>query len=90
VDVLGAEVLGLLLHVLHQLRPIYAVRKAWIILDQRGHRQLAARLMAGDDQRFQIRARGIDRRGISGTTGANDHDIAHQRSLVRIMMEISL
>ena len=47
------------------------------ILDQRGERKLAARFVSGDDQRFQIGARGVDGGGVSGAAGADDDHVMH-------------
>ena len=79
VQVLGAEPLGLLLHVLHQLRALDALGKSGEIFDLGGERKLAARLMSRDHQRFQTGARGIDGCGVSGAAGAEDDDIMHGR-----------
>lgn len=44
------------------LDPVRETRK---IFDQRGHRQLAARFMALNDQRFEIGARRVERGGVA-------------------------
>ena len=85
VQVFGAEILRLLLHVLHQLGAVDALGKPGKILDQGGQRKLAAGFVAADHQRLQIRARGVDGRRISGAAGANDYDIVHQIDLLEIM-----
>ena len=77
VQVFGAEVDGLLLHVLHQVGPVDPFGKAGEVLDQGGHGKLAASLVSGDDQRLQIGARRVNRGGISGTAGAHNNDVSH-------------
>jgi len=76
-DVFGAERLGLLLHVLDQLRPVDAVGKSGEILDHRGDRELAAGLVSDDHQGFEIGSGCVDRGSVAGTAGANDSDVAH-------------
>ena len=78
--IFGAETLRLLAHVLDQLRAQNSFGKAGEILDQRGQRKLAAGLVAFDDQRFQVGARGVEGGGVSGTAGADDDDVAEFRS----------
>ena len=74
VDDLGADMLGLLQHLLHQPRPLDRIGEAGIVLDVGGDHQLAALLQAGDQHRLQHGARGIDRRRIAGRTGADDEN----------------
>ena len=62
-DDLGAEPLGLRAHLGHQLGPHDAVAIARPVLDERGQHQLPAGLEAFDDERLQVRARGVERRG---------------------------
>ena len=57
--ILRAKAFRLLAHVLDQLRPHDPFRKAGEIFDQCSHGKLPARLVAFDDQRFQIGARGV-------------------------------
>src|SRR5207249_9477972 len=45
------------------------------VLDLGGDRQLAARLRARDDQRLELRARGIERRGQARGAGTEDDDV---------------
>ena len=59
-DDLGADMLGLGLHLLHQPGALDDVAEARIIFDIGGGGELAARLDALDDDRAQARARGID------------------------------
>jgi hypothetical protein len=65
----GAEARRLLLHVLDQLRPLDAVGPAGKVLDQRGDGELAAGLVALQNQRFHPGARGVERRRQSGAAG---------------------
>src|SRR5579862_7730890 len=55
--IFGAKALGLLAHILDQLRPHDAFGESWKVLHQCGHRELSAGLMAFDNQWFQISAR---------------------------------
>ena len=81
VDDLGAEALGLLLHLGHEVRAHDALGEAGEVLDVGGVHQLAAGLdRAGDQQRFEVGARGVDGRGVAGGAGADDDDLA-QRNL---------
>ena len=77
VQIFGAEMLGLLLHVLDEIGAVDAFGKAGKVLDERGNRELAAGLMPADNQRLQIRTRRIDGRSVSGAAGANDHNVSH-------------
>ena len=61
----GADMLGLLLHLLHQPGALDDVGEARIILDVGGDGELAAGLDALDQHRLQHRARGIDRGGVA-------------------------
>ncbi|ENN87883.1 hypothetical protein RHSP_48695 [Rhizobium freirei PRF 81] len=72
VDDLGADMLGLLQHLLHQPRPLNGIGKARIVFDIRGNHQLAALFQAGDQNRLQHRASGIDSGRITGWAGADD------------------
>ena len=67
-----ADMFGLCLHLVHEPRTLDRRGKAWIILDIGGDRQLAARLEAGDQNRLQHGARGVDRGGIAGGPRSND------------------
>ena len=86
-DDFGADMLGLLLHLLHQPGPLDDVGEARIVLDVGGDGELAARLHALDQDRIEHGARAIDRRRIAGGAGPDDHElgvgrIAH-RSFIR-------
>ena len=68
----------LLLHVLDQLRTLNALRPARKILDQRRDRKLAARLMPFNHQRFQVGARGVNRRSQPSAAGAKNNGVANR------------
>ena len=72
-----AEALGLLLHVLDQVRAVDAFGKAGKVLDLGGERKLAARFMPDDHQRFQPGAGGINRGRIAGAARANNDYVSH-------------
>src|SRR5215471_2990891 len=72
---LGADMSRLLLHLLHQPRPLDHVGVARIILDIGCDRELPARRDALDEDRLEHSARGIDRSRIAGRTGADDHEL---------------
>ena len=78
--VLGAEPLGLQLHVLDQQRAIDAFGKTGKVLDQSGERQLAARLMTAHNEGLQVRASRVDGGRVSGAAGADDHNVSHERT----------
>src|ERR1700746_1023084 len=84
--VFGAETLRLLAHVFDQLGALDSVGEPGEILDQRGDRELAARLVAFDDKRFEVRARGVQRSRVSRAPGTNDDDVSniHRRRYVRL------
>src|SRR4029077_7599855 len=65
----------LLLHLLHQPRPLDHVGIARIIFDIGRDRKLPARRDALDEDRVEHGARGIDRRRVAGRTGADDHEL---------------
>ena len=62
----GADMLGLLLHLLHQPGPLDDVGEARIILDVGGDGELAAGLVALDQHRLQHGAGGIDGGRVAG------------------------
>ena len=67
----------LLLHVFDQFRPLNPLRPSGKVLHQRGNRKLSSRLVPLQNQRFQSRARRIERRRQSGAAGAKNHGIAY-------------
>ena len=77
VHVFGAEVLRLLLHVLHQVRAVDAFREAGKVLHQGGEGKLPAGFMAAHDQRFQIGARGVNGGGIARAAGTDNDNVSH-------------
>src|ERR1700675_2994717 len=78
--VFGAEALGLLPHVLDQFGALDSIRKAGKVFDQRGDGELAAWLVALDDERLEIGARAIKRRSVPGAARADDDDVADVHS----------
>ena len=71
----GAEPQGLLAHLVHQFRAGDAVAEAGVVLHLGGGHQRAAELGALEHQGRQLRAGRVDRRGISGRTGADDDHV---------------
>ena len=69
---LRADMLGLLLHLLHQPGALDDVGEAGIILDVGGDGELAAGLDALDDDRREAGAGGVDGGGEPGRAGAED------------------
>ena len=74
---LGAEARGLLLHVVDELGALDAVGPAGEVLDKRGDGELAAGLVAFEDERFEVGARGVDGSGQPGAAGAQDDGVAN-------------
>jgi hypothetical protein len=74
-DDLGADVPGLLLHLLHQPGALDRVGESGIVLDVGGDRQLPAGLQALYQNRLQVGARGVDRGGVAGRTGTDDQNL---------------
>jgi len=66
---------SLLLHLLHQPRPLDHIRKARIVFHVGGDGHLAAGLDALDQHGFKHRARRIDRSGIASRAGTDDDDL---------------
>ena len=71
----GADMLGLLLHLLHQPGALDDVGEARIILDVGRDGELAAGLDALDQDRLQHGARRIDRGRIAGRARTDDDDL---------------
>src|SRR6266516_1943277 len=68
-SVFRAETLGLLPHILDELRAHDSLWESREVLDQRSHRELAAGLVALNDKRFQVGARRVERCSMSGASG---------------------
>ena len=73
---LRADMLGLLLHLLHQPGALDDVGEARIVLDIGGDGELAARLDALHQHGLQAGAGGIDRRRVAGRARAQDQNLA--------------
>ena len=74
---LGAEARGLLLHVFDELGTLYALGPAGEVFDESGDGELAAGLVAFEDEGFEVGAAGVDGGGEAGAAGAEDDDIAN-------------
>jgi hypothetical protein len=73
---LGAEADGLLLHVLNELGALDALGPAGKVFYQGGNGELAAGLVAFEDERLEVGACGVDGGGESGAAGAEDDGVA--------------
>ena len=78
-DELGAEALGLLAELRHQLGPEDAVGEAGVVLDVGGEHELAAGADALDDDGLQVGAAGVDGGGEPGGAGADDDELVEIR-----------
>jgi hypothetical protein len=76
---LRADMFGLRLHLLHEPGPLDDIGKAWIVFHIGGDGQLAAGLQAGDENRFQHRAGGVDRGGVTSRAGPDDENLGVKR-----------
>src|ERR1700676_659204 len=74
--VFGAKALGLLAHVLDQLRSHDSFGESGKILDQCGEGKLAARFVAFNYQRRQIGARRVKRGSVASAAGSDNNDVA--------------
>src|SRR6201982_1106199 len=74
-DELGPDVLGLLLHLLHQPGPLDDVCEAGVVLDVGRDGELATGLDALDQDRLQHGAGGIDRGRIARRPGPDDEEL---------------
>lgn len=74
---LRAEAGGLQTHVLDQLRALDAIRPARKVLDQGGDGELAARLVALEDQGVEVGASGVDGSGKTGAARAHDDGVTY-------------
>ncbi len=72
---LGAEALGLGAEHLHQLGAEDRVHEARIVLDLGGDGELAAGLVAAEQQRLEVGAGRVDRGGVPGRAGPDDDDL---------------
>ncbi len=73
---LGAETLGLLLHVLDEFGALDSFGPAGEVFDEGGDGELAAGLVAFEDEGLEIGARGVDGSGKAGAAGAEDDEVA--------------
>ena len=71
----GADMLGLLLHLLHQPGTLDDVGEAWIVFYVGSDGELTAGLDALDHDRLQHGARRIDRGGVASRARADDYDL---------------
>src|SRR5260370_33003681 len=78
--VLGAKARRLLAHIFNEFGPLNTIGKAGKIFHRRGQRQLSPRFMAFDHERLEVGAGVVEGGGVTGTSGAHDHDIADIRS----------
>ena len=74
----GAEADGLLLHVLDELGALDALGPAGEVFDERGDRELAAGLVAFEDERLEVGAGSVDGSGKAGASGAEDDGVARR------------
>jgi hypothetical protein len=77
VDIFGAEMFGLQLHILDQFGAVDAFGKSGKILDFGGYRELAAGLMPDDDQGVEIGAGRVNGGSVAGAARADDDNVAH-------------
>ncbi|MNN32443.1 hypothetical protein D3C81_1461650 [compost metagenome] len=79
----GLETLGVGLHACHQVRTHQPVCVARPVVHFRGGHQLATLLQAGDDQRLEVGARGVDSGGPAGRAGAQNDQLLMAGGQVR-------
>ena len=72
---LGIEALRMLQKALHQVGALNAVHVGRPVIDLGGGHQLAALGHAGDQQRFEIGAGGVNGGGVTGRSRAEDEDL---------------
>jgi hypothetical protein len=72
---LCSEADGLLLHVLDEVGALDALGPAGEVFNQRGDGELAAGLVAFEDERLEIGARSVDGSGESGAPGTEDDSV---------------
>ena len=77
----GAEALGLLLHLGHELRAHDALDEAGVVLHLGGvHQGTAGSHRTGQDDRIELGAGRIDGSCVAGGTGADDDDVVNHDS----------
>jgi len=74
---LGAELLGLLLHLLGEVEPRDALGEAGVVLHEVGEGDLPAGHVALEDGRLEAAAAAVDAGGQPGGAGADDDDVEH-------------
>jgi hypothetical protein len=72
---LSSEADGLLLHVLDEVRALDALGPAGEVFYQRGDGELTAGLVAFEDKRLEVGARGVDGSGKTGAPGTEDDSV---------------
>jgi hypothetical protein len=75
---LGSEADGLLLHVLDEFGALDALGPAGKVFNQRGDGELAAGLVAFEDQGLEVGAAGVDGSSESGATGTEDNNVVRK------------
>ncbi len=75
---LGAEAGGLLLHVFDEFGALDAFGPAGEVFDQGGDGELAAGLVAFEDEGLEVGAGGVDGGGEAGAAGAEDDQVANR------------
>ncbi|MNE23281.1 hypothetical protein D3C80_1165290 [compost metagenome] len=73
VNDLGGKAFGVFLHAIHQHRSGQAFNVAWPVIHFDGGGELAACLDAGNDNRLEVGAGGINCRAVTGRAGAQDN-----------------
>ncbi len=73
---LGAEALGLLLHVFDEFGALDAIGPAGEVFDEGGDGKLATGLVAFKDEWLEVGAGGVDGGGKAGAAGAEDDEVA--------------
>ncbi len=86
---LGAEAGGLLLHVLDEFGALHALGPAGKVFNEGGDGELAAGLVAFEDERLEVRAGGVDGGGEARAAGSENDGVAdfvrggHRDSIVK-------
>src|SRR5256714_6607250 len=88
--ILGAKPFRLAPHVRDQLGTLNSFRKSWEIFDQRGERKLSTGLVAFEHQGFELCARGVQCRRVSGTARSHNYYISDAHTLVRLQNQNSV